>query len=103
MGEFLALLRKTNGFTQQDVADKLNISNRTLSSWETDRTTPDILLLPSIADLYGVTVDELLRCERQPEQIETHAHKINGYWHFIRLGRSCGLYNYAVFSCATLG
>ena len=72
MGEFLALLRKTNGFTQQDVADKLNISNRTLSSWETDRTTPDILLLPSIADLYGVTVDELLRCERQPEQIETN-------------------------------
>ena len=64
MGEFLALLRKANGFTQQDVADKLNISNRTLSSWETDRTTPDILLLPAIADLYGVTVDELLRCER---------------------------------------
>ncbi|MDE7167309.1 MAG: helix-turn-helix domain-containing protein [Clostridia bacterium] len=64
MGEFLALLRKANGFTQQDVADKLNISNRTLSSWETDRTTPDVLLLPAIADLYGVTVDELLRCER---------------------------------------
>ena len=69
MGEFLALLRKANGLTQQDVADKLNISNRTLSSWETDRTTPDILLLPAIADLYGVTVDELLRCERQPEQV----------------------------------
>ena len=64
MGEFLALLRRANGFTQQEVADKLNISNRTLSSWETDRTTPDILLLPAIADLYGVTVDELLRCER---------------------------------------
>ncbi|MDE7083219.1 MAG: helix-turn-helix domain-containing protein [Clostridia bacterium] len=64
MGEFLALLRRANGFTQQEVADKLNISNRTLSSWETDRTTPDILLLPSIADLYGVTVDELLRCEK---------------------------------------
>lgn len=64
MGEFLALLRRASGFTQQEVADRLNISNRTLSSWETDRTTPDILLLPAIADLYGVTVDELLRCER---------------------------------------
>ena len=64
MGEFLALLRKANGFTQQDVAEKLNISNKTLSSWETDRTTPDILLLPAIADLYGVSVNELLRCER---------------------------------------
>lgn len=63
-GEFLALLRKANGFTQQEVAEKLNISNRTLSSWETDRTMPDLLLLPAIADLYGVTVDELLRGER---------------------------------------
>ncbi|MDE6597532.1 MAG: helix-turn-helix domain-containing protein, partial [Clostridia bacterium] len=63
-GEFLAILRKANGFTQQEVAEKLNISNRTLSSWETDRTTPDIYMLPAIADLYGVTVDELLRGER---------------------------------------
>lgn len=61
MGEFLGVLRKTHGYTQQEVAEKLNVSNRTLSSWETDRTTPDILLLPAIADLYGVTVDELIR------------------------------------------
>lgn len=64
MGGFLALLRKAHGYTQQQVAEKLNISNRTLSSWETDRTVPDLLLLPSIADLYGVTVDELIRGER---------------------------------------
>lgn len=63
-GEFMATLRKANGYTQQDVAEKLNISNRTLSSWETDRTLPDVLTLPAIADLYGVTVDELLRGER---------------------------------------
>ena len=61
MGEFLGVLRKSHGYTQQEVAEKLNVSNRTLSSWETDRTTPDILLLPAIADLYGVTVDELIR------------------------------------------
>ena len=63
-GEFMATLRKANGYTQADVAEKLNISNRTLSSWETDRTLPDVLMLPAIADLYGVTVDELLRGER---------------------------------------
>ena len=64
MGAFLAILRKANGYTQQDVAEKLSISNRTLSSWETGRTTPDIYMLPAIADLYGVTVDELLQGER---------------------------------------
>lgn len=63
-GEFMATLRKANGYTQQEVAEKLNISNRTLSSWETDRTLPDVLMLPVIADLYSVTVDELLRGER---------------------------------------
>lgn len=71
VGEFLAVLRKANGYTQQEVAEKLNISNRTLSSWETDRTTPDILLLPAIADLYGVTVDELLRGERTEKSSST--------------------------------
>ncbi|MDE6001629.1 MAG: helix-turn-helix domain-containing protein, partial [Clostridia bacterium] len=70
-GEFLAILRKANGFTQQEVAEKLNISNRTLSSWETDRTTPDVYMLPAIADLYGVTVDELLRGERRESEKQT--------------------------------
>ena len=64
IGKFLATLRKAKGLTQEDVADKLNISNKTLSSWETDRTTPDALTLPAIADLYEVTVDEILRGER---------------------------------------
>ena len=68
-GEFLSLLRKAAGYTQEDVADKLNVSNKTISSWETDRTMPDVLLLPAIADLYGVTVDEILRGERnQPDK-----------------------------------
>lgn len=63
-GEFLATLRKAHGYTQSEVAEMLNISDRTLSSWETDRTLPDVLLLPTIADIYGVTVDEILRGER---------------------------------------
>lgn len=70
MGEFLCTLRKANGYTQQEVADLLNVSNRTLSSWETDRTTPDILLLPAIADLYGVTADDLLRGERRQDDAD---------------------------------
>lgn len=91
MGEFLGILRKASGYTQQEVAEKLNVSNRTLSSWETDRTTPDILLLPAIADLYGVTVDELIRGERgaaanQAEITESALHAVRkrhfGIFHF---------------------
>ncbi|MCH5156972.1 MAG: helix-turn-helix transcriptional regulator [Clostridiales bacterium] len=64
IGEFIATLRKANGYTQQEVADRLGISNRTLSGWECDKVLPDILLLPVLAELYGVTVDEILAGER---------------------------------------
>lgn len=64
LGEFLTTLRRANGYTQQEVADKLGVSNRTLSAWERGASMPDILLLPALADLYGVTVDEILRGER---------------------------------------
>ena len=67
IGEFLATLRKANGYTQQEVADKLGISNRTLSGWECDNVLPDILLLPVLAELYGVTVDEILAGERRAQ------------------------------------
>lgn len=67
VGEFLATLRKEGGYTQQDVADKLNISDRTLSSWETGRTEPDLSSLAALADFYGLTVDEILRGERNAE------------------------------------
>lgn len=65
IGVFLAALRKANGFTQQEVADRLSVSNRTVSSWECDSALPDILLLPALAELYGVTADEILAGERK--------------------------------------
>lgn len=71
VGEFLATLRKEDGYTQQDVADKLNISDRTLSSWETGRTEPDLSSLAALADFYGLTVDEILRGERNAERHTT--------------------------------
>lgn len=64
MGTFLAALRKAHGYTQQEVADKLNISNKTVSKWERDEGCPEIMMLPAIAELYNVTVDEILRGER---------------------------------------
>lgn len=64
MGTFLAALRKANGMTQQQVADKLCVSNKTVSKWERDEGCPEIMMLPAIAELYSVTVDEILRGEK---------------------------------------
>ena len=64
MGSFMAALRKANGLTQQQVADKLNVSNKTISKWECNEGYPEITMLPVIAELYSVSVDELLRGEK---------------------------------------
>ena len=64
MGSFMAALRKANGLTQQQVADMLNVSNKTVSKWECNEGYPEISLLPAIAELYSVSVDELLHGEK---------------------------------------
>lgn len=64
MGAFISALRKSKGMTQQDVADMLNVSNKTVSKWERDEGCPEIMMLPAIAELFEVTVDELLKGEK---------------------------------------
>lgn len=64
IGQFIAALRKSSGLTQQDVADSLGITDKTVSKWECGKGLPDITALPAIAELFGVTTDEILRGER---------------------------------------
>lgn len=53
--------RNRHNWTQQEVADKLNVSRKTISSWENKRSYPDIFMLVQISDLYHVTLDDLIR------------------------------------------
>lgn len=62
-GKLIAELRKGKGLTQQQLADRMNLSNKTISKWESGAGSPDISNLPILADVLGVTVDELLRGE----------------------------------------
>ena len=77
MGSFMAALRKANGLTQQQVADKLNVSNKTVSKWECNEGYPEISMLPVIAELYSVSVDELLRGERISKVIDEEKADVN--------------------------
>ena len=65
IGGFIAALRKANGMTQKELAEQLNVSDKTVSRWERNEGTPDLSLIPIIAEVFGVTCDELLRGERK--------------------------------------
>lgn len=73
IGQFISALRKANGMTQKQLADELNISDKTVSRWERDEGYPDISLIPVIADIFGVTCDELLCGERKPKNENAEA------------------------------
>lgn len=69
IGKFISALRKANGMTQKELGEKLFVSDKTVSRWECDECTPELSLIPSIAEIFGITTDELLRGERNnPER-----------------------------------
>lgn len=65
IGPFIAELRKENKMTQKELAEKLHITDKAVSKWERGLSCPDITLLTSIADIFGVTANELLNGQRR--------------------------------------
>lgn len=65
-GDFLYNLRKQRGWTQTELADKLGVTNQAVSKWENGDSFPDTGMLVPLAELFGVSVDELLKGKRKP-------------------------------------
>ena len=59
LGNKIATYRKKLGITQEGLAKKLDVTNQAVSKWESDQCCPDIVLLPKIADIFGISLDEL--------------------------------------------
>lgn len=72
-GKFIAECRHRLGFTQQELADHLNLSNKTISKWESGAGSPDISNLAELAEVLGVTADNLLRGEKMSAEPKTTA------------------------------
>ena len=69
IGSFLKELRKEKNLTQEQLAENLGTSRRTVSRWETGSNMPDLDILIDIADFYGVELRELLDGERKSEKM----------------------------------
>ena len=71
IGAFLKELRKERNMTQEAIAGKFGVTQRSVSRWENGTTMPDISVLIELADFYDIDIRELLRGERKSENMDT--------------------------------
>jgi transcriptional regulator with XRE-family HTH domain len=71
IGSFIAQTRKAQGLNQKELAQKISVSDKAVSKWETGRGIPDVSLLQPLSFALGVSVEELLNGERMPQQENT--------------------------------
>lgn len=109
-GALVSELRKEKGYTQKELAEKLFLSDKAISQWETGVSIPDTTMLIPLAELLGVTVTELLMCERMSrdeamdtEKVENivktaitysdekilRAYQVKDRWHLMYIGCLC--------------
>ena len=64
LNETISFYRKKQGLTQEQLAQALGVTNQSVSKWESGQCCPDITLIPQLADIFGISIDELLRLWR---------------------------------------
>ena len=63
----IAELRKQHGMTQLELAEKMGVTDKAVSKWERDLSCPDINSLPALAEILGVSVEELMQVKKEAE------------------------------------
>lgn len=81
---FIKELRKQRNMTQQELADRLQVSFQTVSKWENDVNLPDITHLPKLAELFGVSADVILGIEPMERRADLRKFDSAGYWNNCR-------------------
>ena len=75
MGEIISTLRREKGMTQKELADMLNITDKAVSKWERGMACPDTHIIPRVAEILGISVEELMNAKAAP----ANGHKGAGY------------------------
>ena len=77
LGAMIASLRKERGMTQLELATKMNVTDKAVSKWERDLSCPDVNSLPRLAELFEISVDDLMRSKSagQPNRVANSINK----------------------------
>ena len=78
ISENLVILRKKAGFSQETLAEKIGVSRQTLAKWESGESVPDVLHCDRIAQLFEISLDDLLHSDFRSEQIPAKGKYIFG-------------------------
>ena len=79
LGNTIAQYRKKMNITQDALAQRLGVTNQAVSKWESDQCCPDVMLLPKLADIFGITLDELFGREVPPAEAPKTEEKKSGF------------------------
>ena len=67
LGMMIASLRKENGMTQFELAEKMGVTDKAVSKWERDLSCPDVNTIPKLAEVFGISVDELMQIKAESQ------------------------------------
>ena len=70
MGQIIATKRKELGMTQMELAERMGVTDKAVSKWERDLSYPDVNSLPKLAEIFGMTVDQLMQIKTESAQME---------------------------------
>ncbi|MCM1370585.1 MAG: helix-turn-helix domain-containing protein [Clostridium sp.] len=96
LGQRLLELRKKKQLSQEEVAEKLNVSRQTISKWETDQSTPDFDRITPLCDLYDITPNELLTGEKNDDARRSNENESVKHKRAIGIGVGILLYFVAI-------
>jgi transcriptional regulator with XRE-family HTH domain len=70
LGMMIASLRKENGMTQLELAEKMLVTDKAVSKWERDLSCPDVNTIPKLAEVFNISVDELMQVKNDSQNNE---------------------------------
>lgn len=82
----LAYYRKASGLTQLELAEKFNYSDKSVSKWERGEGFPDIFVLKSLADFYGISVDDFYQSEHKAIKVSQSRKRKQTYLKLLSIG-----------------
>jgi len=75
--------REKKGWSQTDLAEKIHVSRQSVSKWETGKNYPSIEVIIDLSDLFGITIDELLRSDEDLKIRKLKKVKVTCWWCFF--------------------